>query len=163
MKLSAALLVLLSLLGCARTSDSPTTTTASAAPVGAGPRITFPNGHVVAVEIAADDETRAQGLMYRDQVRPGTGMLFLFPKDDIYSFWMKNTITSLDIIWMTPDGLVVDIKSDVPPCQADPCPSYAPSGTARYVLEVGAGVAKQQTLVPGSRVRIEGIERYAAR
>ena len=137
-------------------------TTAASAPVS-GPRVTFPNGHVVAVEIANDDDTRAQGLMFRDRVKPGTGMLFLFPTTEIYAFWMKNTIIPLDMIWIAEDGTVVDVKSGVPPCQADPCPSYTPAEKARYVLEVGSGVAKQQALVPGARVHIEGIERFAVR
>jgi uncharacterized membrane protein (UPF0127 family) len=165
MRRSVIALALALCAACTPTQDAPkpAAPAAPAAPVAAGPRVTFPNGHVVAVEIAFDDETRAQGLMYRDRIREGTGMLFLFPQDEVYSFWMKNTIIPLDMIWIATDGTVVDVKSHVPPCQGDPCPNYTPAGKARYVLEVGAGVAGQQSLTRGSRVRIEGIERYVAR
>src|SRR5688500_18848453 len=78
--------------------NAPPMTTTTAAQ--SGPRVIFPDGFSVHVELAIDDETRAQGLMYRDQLRPATGMLFLFPQDGHYPFWMKNTLIPLDIIWI---------------------------------------------------------------
>lgn len=122
------------------------------------PRVVFPDGFVVRVELATDDETRAQGLMFRDHLRDGTGMLFLFPRTAEYPFWMKNTLIPLDMIWMDEQRRIVHVKSDVPPCQADPCPSYAPGVPARYILEVAAGVARQHQLGPGNVLRFENVE-----
>lgn len=128
-----------------------------------GPRVVFPDGFVVRVEIAADDETRAQGLMFRDHLRPGTGMLFLFPQDGQYPFWMKNTKISLDMIWIDSGFRIAAIAHDVPPCYVDDCPSYPPNATARYVLEVAAGVAKQHGLKAGDRLKFEQTDRFVAR
>src|SRR5215208_6354176 len=92
-----------------------------------GPRITLPDGLVVRAEVATDEPTRSQGLMYRDRVPEGTGMLFVFPEVGEYPFWMKNTIVPLDIIWLDEQRKVVHVAHDVPPCKADPCPSYLPN------------------------------------
>ena len=129
----------------------------------AGPRVTFPDGYVVSIEIAANDEMRAQGLMFRDQLRPATGMLFLFPKDDEYPFWMKNTRIPLDMIWLDASRRIVHIKHDVPPCRIENCPSYPPNAIARYVLEVAGGVAKEHGLKPGDVLRIDGTENVVVR
>src|SRR5713226_3052148 len=99
-------LIIIALVGfaaCARTSaPAPPMTTS-------GPRITLPDGSAVAIEIAANDETRAQGLMYRDQLREGTGMLFLFAATGDYPFWMKNTLIPLDMVWIDENRKVVHV------------------------------------------------------
>ena len=120
-----------------------------------GPRVVFPDGFVVQVELAADDENRAQGLMYRDHLRPGAGMLFLFPEEGEYPFWMKNTRIPLDMIWIDSNRRIAHIAHDVPPCQVEDCPSYPPHAQARYVLEVSAGVAKAHGLGDGDLLRFE--------
>jgi uncharacterized membrane protein (UPF0127 family) len=146
-------MVALAVMSCARgPAPSPPMTTTS------GPRITLPDGSVVAVEIAANDETRAQGLMYRDQLREGTGMLFLFATTGDYPFWMKNTLIPLDMVWIDENRKVAAVASDVPPCKADPCPSYPPNAPARYVLELPAGAARRHRVVTGSTLRFDGIE-----
>ena len=146
---------------CAQTPPAPVATAqASEAP---GPRVTFPDGFVVRVEVAADDELRAQGLMFRDQLRPGTGMLFMFPGDGEYSFWMKNTRIALDMIWIDVAGKIVHVKHGVPPCEVEDCPGYAPGVPSRYVLEVASGVAKEHALADGQMLKIEGIEDVAPR
>jgi uncharacterized membrane protein (UPF0127 family) len=149
--------VLLMILGCAKTNTPPAA--ASSVPAAAsGARVIFPDGFVVHIELATNDETRAQGLMYRDSLPDGTGMLFLFAKDDEYPFWMKNTLIPLDMIWVTGDRRIAAVSHDVPPCKADPCPSYPPHAISRYVLEVAAGVARKHGLKAGDTLRIEGIE-----
>jgi uncharacterized membrane protein (UPF0127 family) len=157
-------LVLLLALGC---SNPPAThspaVTETQPPSRTGPRVIFPDGHVVHVEIANNDELRAQGLMYRDQLAPGDGMLFFFPSDGYYPFWMKNTRIPLDIIWIDANRGVVDVKFEVPPCRADPCPNYPPKGDARYVLEVAGGVAKQHGLKAGDVLRFEGTDPFEVR
>lgn len=167
-------LVLLLAIGCTNppatsgTAPAPATdatvTDASAHPrERTGPRVVFPDGHVVWVEIADTDELRAQGLMYRDHLASDDGMLFLFAQDGEYPFWMKNTRIPLDMIWIDKDRRVAAVKFDVPPCRADPCPSYPPNAFSRYVLEMAGGVAKQHGLKAGDVLRFEGTETFQAR
>ena len=141
----------------------PDTQTTAAAPVASGPRVIFPDGYAVHVELATDDETRAQGLMYRDQLRPGTGMLFFFPAEGHYPFWMKNTLIPLDMIWIDAGHRVAHAKFHVPPCKADPCASFAPGVNASYVLEVAGGVAEQHGLKAGDPLRFEGLDHVIIR
>jgi len=89
------------------------------------------------VEIADDSDKRRRGLMFREHLDVGTGMLFEYEKEGDYRFWMKNTLIPLDIIWISADKKVID-KQTVLPCKKDPCPTYIPSGVAQYILEVNA-------------------------
>lgn len=145
-------------IGCAQP-----TKTAPAPPPEAGPKIVFPDNFAVHVEIAADDATREQGLMYRDQLAPDRGMIFIFPSAGRYPFWMKNTIIPLDMIWIDAGRKIVHIAANVPPCKADPCPSYDPGASASYVLEVAGGVAAQHRLAAGDTLRFEGLDRVVVR
>ena len=145
-------LLMLMMIGCSSPAPAPITDSAAGQPPAAdpsGPRVVFPDGFVVSVEIAADDELRAQGLMYRDHIDPGKGMLFVFPRDDVFSFWMKNTRIPLDMIWIDANRRIVGIKENVPPCRVEDCPSYGPGVIARYVLEVGGGEAAKHGLKVG--------------
>jgi uncharacterized membrane protein (UPF0127 family) len=155
-------LAMLFLFACAQSPAPPAATegTTAAAAAARGPRVVFPDGFVVNVELAANDELRAQGLMYRDQLRPGTGMLFLFAHDEEHSFWMKNTRIPLDMVWIDASRKIVGIRANVPPCTADPCPSYGPEPAvrSRYVLEVAAGVAAEHGLKVGDPLRFEEID-----
>lgn len=135
----------------------------AAAPVSApaaseAPRIVLPDGYAVRVELAADNDTRAQGLMFRDRLPEGTGMIFLFTETGDYPFWMKNTLIPLDMIWIDDQKRIAAIIADVPPCKADPCPSYPPHAVARYVLELAGGEAKKHNLAVGQTLRFEGMD-----
>jgi len=101
------------------------------------------------VEIVQDDKSRSKGLMFRQSLDADQGMLFVFPKVALYSFWMKNTLIPLDMIWMDHSRRIVHIETDVPPCKEDPCPLYSPKGEALYVLEVNAGQAEKLGLRTG--------------
>jgi uncharacterized membrane protein (UPF0127 family) len=166
---SLALLMMVAFFACSRSAPAPTTTTgsatASAAPaVPAGPRIVFPDGTVIHVEIAADDPTREQGLMFRDQLAADRGMIFIFAQNGVYPFWMKNTIIPLDMIWIDDQHRVNFVASDAAPCKADPCPNYGSTTIpSRYVLETAAGVAKRHNVAPGSLLRFEGLENVIVR
>jgi len=131
--------------------------------VQTAPRVIFPDGFAVQVEVAADDPTREQGLMFRDRMAEDRGMIFLFPASGVYPFWMKNTIIPLDMIWIDDARRVLSVAHDVPPCKADPCPSYPPAGAARYVLETAAGVAKKHRVEAGSALKFEGLDNIPAR
>lgn len=120
-------------------------------------RATFPDGTVVAVEIADTEPVRQQGLMFRTQLAPNEGMIFVFPEPGFYPFWMKNTLVALDMLWLDQQARVVSIARSVPPCKADPCASYPPDGTASYVIEVVSGFARQHGMKVGDVVKLEGV------
>lgn len=157
----AAMLLLMTCAKQPTPAASSSSTTAPPAPVTSGPRITMPDGTVYALEVVADQESRAQGLMYRDHLRPNTGMLFIFAEDGEYAFWMKNTLIPLDMLWISADQKLVHIKHDVQPCKVEDCPSYPPGVDARYVLELAAGEGKKHNLKAGDKLVIAGIEGFA--
>jgi uncharacterized protein len=105
----------------------------------------------VRLEIAADPAARARGLMGRREVPEGTGMVFLYPEDVAEAFWMKNTLVPLSIAFVAADGRVVSV-AEMTPCEADPCPSYAPAGPYRYAVELGAGAFPAAGVGKGANV-----------
>ena len=163
MKRSAIAMMIL-LMACAKTPPAPPEPPAAApAEQASGPRVIFPDGFAVRVEIAADDELRAQGLMYRTALAPATGMLFFFTAEEEHAFWMKDTRIPLDMIWIDSNKRIVHVKHDVPPCKVENCPSYPPGKKALYVLEVAGGVARQHGLKDGDILTFEGTENVVAR
>ena len=88
--------------------------------------------------VASTPALRRVGLMNRAHLDSNKGMLFILDKPSIQSFWMKNTLIPLDIIWISEDFRVVDIQQ-ASPCSHSPCTRYAPKTTAKYVLEVNQG------------------------
>jgi hypothetical protein len=105
-------------------------------------------------EIADTPQMHARGLMYRRCLKDDYGMLFVFPDDDYRSFWMRNTLIPLDIIYLNRGQQVVAMHESVPPCQADPCPSYDSKYPARYVLELSGGMARKLGLKIGDKIFI---------
>lgn len=103
------------------------------------------------VELAVTQAERTEGLMHRASMPADSGMLFVFGAERPYEFWMKNTLIPLDIIWLDYSRRIIHIEADVPPCKADPCPSYAPGGNALYVLELNAGKAQELGITTGAR------------
>lgn len=120
-------------------------------------------GERFVVEIAAADATRAQGLMFRDELGADRGMLFIFPDERPRSFWMKNTRIPLDIIYLDRTLEVVSISANTPPCRSRTgrCPSYPSEGPARYVLEINAGLAAELGLEPGDRIEVGNVAQIA--
>jgi uncharacterized membrane protein (UPF0127 family) len=158
---SAALLVAL-VLTCAKPMTPTTPSNASAQPYN-GAIAVLPDGSAVHIEVATDDDTRAQGLMFRDRIPEGTGMLFVFVQSGDYPFWMKNTLVPLDMIWVDDQKRVVHVQANVPPCKADPCPSYPPHAVAKYVLELGGGQAAKHRVVNGSTLTFQHIDNIIVR
>jgi uncharacterized protein len=132
----------------------------AAAVAPAPPVCTVPGGTKIRLELALTDQEKALGLMYRDSLAADAGMLFVFDADSPLAFWMKNTFIPLDLVWLDKDGRVVDVRADVQPCRADPCPSYDPARPARAVLEVNAGFAAAHGVKPGAVLRFEGVAGY---
>ena len=93
------------------------------------------------VQIAKTPTELERGLMNRVKLGSGSGMLFIFSGEDRVSFWMKNTLIPLDIVWIDNNYRVVFIKHNAEPCGAAACPTIDPGVDARYVLEVNAGEA----------------------
>jgi uncharacterized membrane protein (UPF0127 family) len=158
------LLVTLLLISCTKAMPPATNTEPpTPKPAVAGPRVILPDGFVVSIEIADDEELRAQGLMYRDHLAPDAGMLFFFAREDEYPFWMKNTRIPLDIIWIAADRRIAHVKHEVPPCRIPDCPSYPPNAKAKYVLELAGGEAAKHGMKNGDLLRFEGVENVVAR
>lgn len=110
----------------------------------------------VVAEVAASVEERAEGLMYRDEVPDGTGMLFVFQDTQIRSFWMANVYVALDIAYMDPSFRVVDIVP-MEPLVTDSYPSQAP---AMFGLEVRQGWFAEQGIETGAQADIVfGVQR----
>lgn len=106
-------------------------------------------GRTVHVELATTPAAQERGLGGRTSLAPGTGMLFVFPQDGMYDFWMKDMRFPIDIIWMQSDGTVIYIVPDLAP---DTYPhGYGPKTPARYVLEVPAGFAAAHHVQAGDR------------
>ena len=103
------------------------------------------------VEIADDEAERQRGLMYRPPLEDDRGMLFQWPGEPASekSFWMRNTPSSLDILYIDPQGRIVSIASHATPFSETPIPS---TGAANGVLELRAGMADQIGAKPGDRV-----------
>jgi len=104
-------------------------------------KIYLPHGKSVTAELAVTDEERQRGLMFREKLLPDQGMLFVFEEEGLYSFWMKNTLIYLDMLWLDKERRIVHIARNVPPCKEDPCPSYSPERPGLYVLELATGAA----------------------
>lgn len=122
--------------------------------VAAGPQVEV-NGNRFDVEIAADPESQARGLMFREHLAPGNGMLFVFPDSEPRAFWMKNTKIPLDMLFFDGNRKLVNVQRQVPPCHIDPCQTYPSDGPARYVLEVNGGASKKLGLKPGDELKID--------
>lgn len=114
----------------------------------------FPKKIAVEVELAVQPEEWAQGLMFRESLGENKGMLFIFPGEQQRSFWMKNTLIPLDMIFINDELEVVEIKENIQPCKEELCPSYISQSSAKYVLEVNAGYAATHDIERGEKVQI---------
>lgn len=99
-------------------------------------------------EIADTDQARTRGLMFRKKLPEGEGMLFVFDRDQVLSFWMKNTLIPLSIAYIASDGRILEIH-DMESGSLSPVTS---SRSARYALEVPQGWYAKVGIAPGDRV-----------
>ncbi len=175
-RLSSVLVVMAIFPACGRGADrssvAPTTLdarTSAPAPVAstAAPAraqaeapvvVLTPSGHDavrVAVEIASTDEQRRRGLMYRQNLPPDAGMLFLFADDEIHQFWMKNTLIPLDMIFIRNDGTVAGVVENAEPKTLT---GRSVGKQSRHVLEVNGGFARLHGIGEGTRVSYEHVD-----
>ena len=106
--------------------------------------------HGFRVEVARTSEEQAKGLMFRRAMGADEGMLFPFDPPRQASFWMKNTVIPLDIVFIGTDGRVLNISANAEPYSLDPRPSEGVTGA---VLELNGGRAAELGIAPGARVK----------
>jgi uncharacterized membrane protein (UPF0127 family) len=121
-----------------------------------------PNGTKINLEVARTPQEQAIGLMYRKVLADDRGMLFQFPSAQPVSFWMKNTLIPLDIVFLR-QGVVQYIADGVPPCTADPCPTYGSGKLIDTVIELRSGRAAELSLKVSDRVKIEFLNSGSSR
>lgn len=146
-----------SVVGCKTTtsSEAQPETTQRASQVAAQPaRVELlPAGRdpiVVNVEVVETPEARQRGLMYRKQLAPDAGMLFIFERPEHHSFWMHNTLIPLDMIFITADWTILGTVENATPLTDSP---RFVTGDSQYVLEVNAGFARRHGLQAGTSLR----------
>lgn len=101
------------------------------------------------IEIAVNEEERTQGLMYRDNMKENEGMLFIFDFETEQSFWMKNTLISLDIIFVNKENKIVKIHKSTDTLSENSYPSGKP---AIYVVEVISGYTEKFGITEGDKI-----------
>ena len=108
------------------------------------------------LEVANTPQEQEIGLMFRTELLPNRGMLFPFQPARAVGFWMKNTLIPLDMVFLR-QGIIQKIEAQVPPCTADPCPSYGPlfNVDIDQVIELRNGRAAELGLKEGDRLTVE--------
>lgn len=105
--------------------------------------------HVITAEVAADQASRQQGLMFREKLPPNRGMLFVFEQKAGHCFWMRNTPLPLSIAFLADDGTIVNIED----MQARTEDNHCPKAAVRYALEMEKGWFKQKGLKAGAQIK----------
>ena len=111
-------------------------------------------GHIFRLEVARTSSERARGLMERANLPQEDAMLFVFEAEEYRSFWMKNTLIPLDILFLDARGVVVDVQTMYPQIGASSAALkvYRSARPARYALEMNAGLAESLGIAPGTQV-----------
>lgn len=146
-----ALALLASLAACQPSASNAVDVSRSPAGLEQVP-LTITSGqriHRFTVEIARTQEEQATGLMNRSQLAPDRGMIFPFDPPRDASFWMKNTLIPLDMIFVRTDGSIANIAANTVPLSLEPVPSEGPVGA---VLELAGGRAAELGIKPGDKV-----------
>lgn len=115
------------------------------------------NAAKINVEIADTQDKRTKGLGGRDSLATNSGMLFIFPKEDRYSFWMKGTRFPLDIIWIKGNNIVDILTNAKPPENGqkdETLPLFQPVVAIDKVLEVGAGSVDRLQIRVGDKIAV---------
>ena len=105
--------------------------------------------------IADTSVKRAIGLMFRERLEKGTCMLFVFGSPGYHGIWMHNMRFPLDVLWLDRNGIVVDKRENLEPCESMlECPQHQPKGPASYIIELNAGEIGKKKIRAGARARI---------
>jgi uncharacterized membrane protein (UPF0127 family) len=151
MKVFKALAAFLLLLPAACQTGNPDVTKAaiSLAVVPLDIRTAGGKTHALKVEVARSESEQARGLMFRDKLAPNGGMIFPMSPPRPASFWMKNTVISLDLIFIRPDGTIARIAAEAIPYSLEPIDSGEPVSA---VLEIAGGRAAELGISEGDKV-----------
>lgn len=106
-------------------------------------------------EVAATEQEKAKGLMYRQSLAKDRCMFFVYGEDGYHSIWMKNCLIALDVAWIDAEGRVVETAEHVPPCspmRGDDCPTYGGKLPSRYFIEFQSGTVRRLGLKKGERL-----------
>lgn len=114
----------------------------------------FGGSHAVMAEIAATVPARTRGLMWRTKLADTEGMLFIFPVTQRLSFWMRNTLIPLDMIFADETGRIVGVVENAPPQTFD---SRGPGEPGKYVLEVPAGWCAKRGVKAGGKLKLDAV------
>jgi len=140
--------------GGSQTSQCASGTPAGQSPAGLGQVVLCVTSkaktHSFTVEVAASSLEQARGLMFRKELADNAGMIFPFPEPRMASFWMKNTVIPLDIIFVRSDGTIESIAANTEPYSMTPVASGAP---VTAVLELRGGLSAQLGIVAGDKVK----------
>jgi uncharacterized membrane protein (UPF0127 family) len=114
-------------------------------------KVTLPGGQQIRAEVEMDAMDMQKGMMFRDSLARGRGMLFIHQTAGLYKYWMYQVRIPLDIVWMDTSHRIVEISPDTPPCKtkASLCANYGGQQTAQFVLELGGGEARRLGLSLG--------------
>jgi len=107
--------------------------------------------HRFAVEIADDPAERSRGLMFRTEMADDAGMLFIYAREQVASFWMKNTFIPLDMLFIADDGTILQIAPDAEPHSLDPVRSDM---AVRAVLEIKGGLSAALGIEIGDKIAL---------
>ena len=154
-KLRGAVVGLAVALAACRAPGAPAPHGADAAPTQARVLLESPSGRVsaVAVEVVRSEAQLSRGLMFRERLGADDGMLFVFPDTAEHTFWMKNTLIPLDMIFIDERRTVVGIVERAEPLSTAP---RSPGRPCRWVLEVNGGWSAAHGIAIGDRVAFEG-------
>jgi len=112
-------------------------------------------GVIVEIELARTPQEISRGLMFRNHLDEGQGMLFIFDSEQPRGFWMKNTLLPLDIIFISEKFRIVSAVTNAQPCRQDPCFVYRSDMPAKYVIEVNGGFMERHHILVGSKVQLK--------
>jgi hypothetical protein len=125
------------------------------------------DGENVSVSLRVADEPgeRQSGLMHRESLANNSGMVFVYPNPREVSFWMKNTLIPLDMIFVDEDGTVLNVQHAEPQPNASTSEldTYPSDGKAKYVVELPRGFANRTGVGPGSKLVFNGTAPTAER
>lgn len=115
------------------------------------------HNHWIELEVARTPAQQQLGLMFRPHLPANRGMLFPVSPPQVASFWMKNCLIALDLIFIR-SGRVVAIAAEAPPCHTPACPIYESGVPVDYVLELAAGRAAELGLQVGDSLTIQYLD-----
>jgi len=119
--------------------------------------LTFPDGKTILANVVDTPQSREIGMMCLTKLKPDYGMLFVFPQEMDLNFWMKNTLVSLDIVWIGADKRVTVVHDHMKKSTVNTPDSEVAvaGGRGQYVLELPAGTAAKRGMLPGTQLRFE--------